>query len=373
MERSGTARRKISKQQLVVATLFMLMLSTLSFRAGSSRASDPYPLNYPAYFGNRFVIPADNPITREGVRLGRALFYDPLLSSNGKVSCATCHQQDKAFSDGFRFSIGVDSLVTRRNSMSLANLLWVKNLFWDGRSHSLEDQASIPMFDVHEMNQPADLSAMKLRSDKYYQQLFQDAFGDRKITGDRLIKALAQFERTLISAGSPYDHYLTGAYTPSQEEQRGLDLFMGHNASSAAQVNCSHCHGSPRLMVELFHNNGLDKEPTDHGREDVTQDRADRGRFRVPTLRNIAVTAPYMHDGRFETLRQVLDHYSDHVQTSETLSSFIADAAASDGRSGYLLTDRQKNDIIAFLNMLTDTTFLTNPDFGPPQKGIRGK
>ncbi|MEJ1241717.1 cytochrome c peroxidase [Chryseolinea sp. T2] len=372
MTRAGTTTWWINSRRLVAVGVLTIALS-VSFPAGSSRTSDPYPLSYPAYFGNRFVIPPDNPITREGVKLGRALFYDPVLSSNGKVSCSSCHQQQKAFSDGFRFSIGVDNVVTPRNSMSLANLLWVKNLFWDGRSHSLEDQASIPMFDVHEMNQPADLSALKLRASKYYQQLFEDAFGDRKITGDRLIKALAQFERTLISADAPYDRYLTGVYTPTPTEQRGLDLFMGHKASSAAQVNCAHCHGSPKLMVELFHNNGLDQDPRDHGREVFTQDKGDRGRFRVPTLRNIAVTAPYMHDGRFETLRQVLDHYSDHVQPSETLSSFIADSAAADGRRGYLLTDGQKNDIVAFLNMLTDSTFLTNPDFGPPQTAVRAK
>lgn len=343
----------------------IVLVLTASSPADILRSRDPYPLLYPAYFGNRFEIPTDNPTTKQGVQLGRALFYDPILSSNGKVSCASCHQQDKAFSDGFRFSIGVDSVPTRRNSMSLANLLWVQNLFWDGRSRSLEDQASIPMFDVHEMNQPADISALKLRQHPEYRKMFEAAFGDRVISGDRVIKALAQFERTLISANSPYDKYLSGAYTPSLAEQRGMDLFMGHNATGI-RTSCAHCHGSPRLMVELFHNNGLDKEPADYGREDFTQDPADRGRFRVPTLRNIAVTAPYMHDGRFVTLREVLDHYSDHIQPSGTLSSFIADSTDAAGRRGLLLNDDQKNDIVAFLEMLTDSTFLINPDLGPP-------
>ncbi|HTF21396.1 MAG TPA: cytochrome c peroxidase [Chryseolinea sp.] len=359
--------RRISWRQSVLAASATLLLVVQSFPSGSSRVADPYPLEYPAYFGNRFFIPADNPITRQGVQLGRALFYDPMLSSNGKVSCASCHRQEQAFSDGLRFSMGVDSVVTRRNSMSLANLLWVRNLFWDGRSHSLEEQASIPMFDVHEMNQPADISALKLRPSRHYQQLCEGAFGDDKITGDRIVKALAQFERTLISAQAPYDRYLTGAYTPKPAEQRGLDLFMGHQASSGMQVNCTHCHGSPRMMVELFHNNGLDKDPSDYGREDFTQDAGDRGRFRIPTLRNISATAPYMHDGRFATLRQVLDHYSDHIQPSATLSSFISDSTDASGRRGLLLDDRQKNDIIAFLHMLTDSTFLSNPDLGPPQ------
>lgn len=343
----------------------IVLVLTSSSPGDMLRDRDPYPLVYPAYFGNRFEIPADNPTTKPGVQLGRALFYDPILSSNGKVSCASCHRQDKAFSDGFQFSIGVDSVPTRRNSMSLANLLWVRNLFWDGRSRSLEDQASIPMFDVHEMNQPADISALKLRHHPEYRKMFEAAFGDRIISGDRVIKALAQFERTLISANSDYDKYLSGSYAPSPAEQRGMDLFFGNNATGI-RTNCAHCHGSPRLMVELFHNNGLEAEPADHGREDFTQDPADRGRFRVPTLRNIAVTAPYMHDGRFTTLRQVLDHYSDHIQPSATLSPFIPDSIDHTGRRGSLLDEAQKNDIVAFLEMLTDSTFLTNPDFGPP-------
>lgn len=341
-----------------------LVLLALPFRAGSSRVLDPFPLDYPAYFGNRYFIPPDNPTTRQGVLLGRTLFYEPLLSSNGKISCASCHRQERAFTDGRRFSIGVDGVATKRNSMSLANLLWVRNLFWDGRSRSLEEQAHVPMLDVHEMNQSAELSAGKLRGDRHYQKLFAAAFGNDSITGDRIAKALAQFERTLISAKAPYDDYLTDAYAPRPDEQRGMDLFMGRNVSST-RVNCVHCHGSPRLMVELFHNNGLDTDPADYGREDFTRDKGDRGRFRVPTLRNIAVTAPYMHDGRFATLREVLDHYSDHIQSSATLSSFIPDSTDGNGRRGLLLNDGQKEDIIAFLGLLTDSTFLTNPDLGP--------
>lgn len=356
----------LSKRTKPLCAITLCVLAALPFPAGGRRAIDPYPLEYPTYFGNRFSIPADNPTTRQGVQLGRALFYDPILSSNGKVSCATCHQQQRAFTDGRAFSLGVDTVPTRRNSMSLANLLWVRNLLWDGRSTGLEAQALVPMLDAHEMNQSPEVSAGQLQNNTRYRQMFAAAFGDEKITGDRIVKALAQFERTLISAGALYDAYLTGTYTPRPEEQRGMELFMGRQTASATRVNCVHCHGSPRLMVELFHNNGLDRIPADHGREEFTQDAGDRGRFRVPTLRNIGVTGPYMHDGRFATLREVLDHYSDHIQDSETLSSFIPDSTDASGRRGLLLNEREKEDIIAFLHMLTDSTFLTNPEFGPP-------
>lgn len=364
MIREGRCKNRTHAISIVLAAL----LAVCQLLAGSVRPTEPFPLQYPAYFGNRFVIPPDNPLTIDGVRLGRALFYDKRLSSNGAISCASCHEQARAFSDGRKLSIGVDGVPTKRNAMSLVNLLWVRNFFWDGRASSLEEQASVPMNDPHEMNQSADASATKIGGDKNYQSMFAAAFGDRAITGERIVKALAQFERSLISANAPYDRYLTGRYTPSPDEQRGMELFMGH-AASVARVNCAHCHGSPRLMVELFHNNGLDAMPSDAGREDFTKDAGDRGRFRVPTLRNIAVTAPYMHDGRFNTLHDVLDHYSDHILESETLSSFIPDSTDGSGRRGLLLSEVQKNDIIAFLRMLTDSTFLTNRELGPVAPG----
>lgn len=344
--------------------LTVAMVTAVAIPAGGLRPADSYPLTYPSYYGNRFVIPESNPLTREGVALGRALFYEPALSSNGKVSCATCHQQKYAFTDNRRFSIGVDGVPTRRNAMSLANLLWVRNLLWDGRSPSLEEQAVVPLTDTHEMDQLPGVSAYKLQRMRHYPPLFKAAFGSDSITGENIVKAIAQFERTLISADAPYDRYLTGSYEPAEREQRGMDLFMGRVATT--RVNCVHCHGSPRMMVELFHNNGLDATPSDHGREDATRDVGDRGRFRVPTLRNIALTAPYMHDGRFNTLEEVLDHYSDHIRESGTLSSFIPAVTDERGRRGMLLTPEQKEDIVSFLQMLTDSTFVTNPEFGPP-------
>jgi len=270
---------------------------------GIHPAGEPYELVYPSYFGNRTNIPADNPLTREGVYLGRLLFYEPRLSANNTISCENCHQQRLAFTDGKPFSQGIDSILTTRSSMSLTNLLWVRHFFWDGRVSSLETQMITPLSAPHEMGQSPERSAEKLRQSRLYPALFRSAFGSDSITGDRIVKAIAQFERTLISANSRYDRYLRGQLQPDSAEARGMALFMRNPSPerSIRGANCEHCHGSPKFFLDQFHNNGLDSIPTDPGRETLTGLAADRGRFRVPTLRNIALTAPYMHDGRFRT------------------------------------------------------------------------
>jgi len=326
-----------------------ILLTVILIAAVESQV-EPYELTYPANFGGRFIIPADNPMTKEGVALGRALFYEERLSLNNKLSCASCHKQKLAFTDNQRFSFGVDGQPTRRNSMSLSNLLWVRNLFWDGRSPSLEQQAVVPLTDPHEMGQSLETSGKKLAQTKVYPQLFEKVFGTSEINGDRITKALSQFERTLISANSKYDWYLRGEYPLSESEQRGLNVFSGRG-------NCVHCHGGPKTFIELFHNNGLDSIYVDAGREDFTKQITDRGRFRVPTLRNIAITAPYMHDGRFKDLPGVLGHYGDHIVESETLSPFL---------SRLKLSREEKTDIISFLNTLTDTDFINDPKFADP-------
>lgn len=336
----------------------------------SSVHTEPFELKYPASFGGRFTIPADNPMTKEGVALGRMLFYEERLSVNNGISCASCHKQKLAFTDGMPFSTGVDGSGTKRNSMSLSNLLWVKNLFWDGRSASLEAQSIVPLTDAHEMGQSLEVSSKKLSETEHYPQLFEKAFGTSEIDGARISKALAQFQRTLISANSKYDQYLRGEYQPTASELKGLKLF-----SSAPQpdknirgANCIHCHAAPKTFSELFHNNGLDGVQRDLGREDVTKLAEDRGRFRVPTLRNIAVTAPYMHDGRFWSLDEVIDHYSDHINASATLSPFIAGVTNKPGSLGLKLSEEEKHDIVSFLQMLTDKEFLTNQAFSDPEQ-----
>lgn len=332
------------------------------------RKTDPYPLQYPSYFGGRFTIPEDNPLTKEGVHLGRLLFYEPKLSKENKITCGTCHQQKLAFTDGKSFSEGVDGTLTKRSSMSLVNLLWVRNFFWDGRVNSLEAQAIVPLTDAHEMGQSLEDAASKLKATTLYPELFRKAFGASEITGDLILKSLAQFERTLISADAPYDKYLTGSYTLTEEELKGMKLFMT-TPSPERNIrggNCGHCHGTPKLFSELFHNNGLDSIPKDPGRMEFTNQSIDEGRFRVPTLRNIALTAPYMHDGRFKTLEEVLNHYNEHIQQSATLSPFIANATNEAGGKSLMLTEPEKKEIIAFLHTLTDSTFINNPEFSDP-------
>lgn len=334
-----------SLRNFVVAMSMLFALTALALYE-----PEPYELKYPANFGTRTYIPADNPTTREGVALGRMLFYEERLSANNKLSCASCHKQEFAFTDNQRFSFGVDGTATRRNSMSLANLLWVQNLFWDGRAGSLEQQAVVPLTDPHEMGQSLEMSSKKLSETKVYPPLFEKAFGSRQIDGDKIAKAISQFERTMISANSKYDVYLRGEIKLSESEKRGLTAF-------SLKANCVHCHGGTKTMIELFHNNGLDSTFADAGREDFTKSTNDKGRFRVATLRNIAVTAPYMHDGRFKDLKEVLDHYGDHIVESPTLSPFL-------GREK--LTEQEKEDIISFLHTLTDNDFITDPRFSDP-------
>jgi cytochrome c peroxidase len=337
--------------------------------AGIGRyAPTPLTISYPAYFGNRVYIPADNPTTEEGVRLGRQLFYETALSANHLFSCASCHRQALAFTDGKAFSTGYDGTPTDRNTMSLANLLWVRHFFWDGRAEGLEQQAAIPMEHPHEMGQSPEASAKKLAGIKSYRALFRAAFGADTISGDGIVKALAQFERTLVSDRSHYDQYLQGRYRPTASEARGMALFFGEGETGQHEpgAGCGHCHGGPKTFTELFHNNGLDSIPKDIGREKITGEAYDRGRFRVVTLRNIALTAPYMHDGRFNTLEQVLDHYSDHLQQSPTLSPFLHITRGKDGNTGLCLDSRQQKDIIAFLHMLTDSSFITDKRFSNP-------
>jgi cytochrome c peroxidase len=361
-------------------TMVLCVLTFVIVIVSWTYQSDPIPIGaynlvYPANFGNRINVPNDNPTTQQGVYLGRMLFYEPLLSANGKISCGSCHQQQLAFTDGKAFSQGVDGALTARSSMSLANLLWTRKFFWDGRSNSLESQAAIPMTNPHEMGQLMQVSAHKLMKTAPYPQLFQTVFGAEGISGPNIMKAIAQFERTLISANSKYDQYLRGDYQPATIELQGMALFnrSPQPGKSIRGANCARCHGGPKTYMELFHNNGLDSVPKDVGMAELSGLPGDKGRFKVPTLRNIALTAPYMHDGRFKTLEEVVDHYSEHVKQSESLSPFLRGTSNEVNGKALLLHPDEKKAIIAFLNMLTDDTFIHDPRFSDPRQmaGVR--
>lgn len=329
---------------------------------------DPYKLEYPDYFGNRISIPENNPTTKQGVFLGRMLFYETKLSSSKTISCASCHQQKLAFTDGKAFSSGINDMPTKRSSMSLANLLWVRNFFWDGRAKGLEEQAKFPLNDPHEMGNYLEKAVKELQKTKEYPPLFAAAFGTSEINPEKITKAIAQFERTLISANSNYDKYLRGEYNPTKEELKGMELFLNSPVPSKniRGADCAQCHGTPKMYMELFHNNGLDSEPKDIGREELTGMSNDRGRFRVVTLRNIALTAPYMHDGRFKNLEEVLDHYNEHISPNRSLSITLKDRSNNLNGKSLGLTASEKSEIISFLKMLTDSTFITNPKFSDP-------
>jgi cytochrome c peroxidase len=360
--------KNLSKRSIILFLIsFIIILSAWSY-TDKTVPLGLYQFQYPANFGNRITVPDDNPTTQQGVYLGRYLFYETRLSANNTLSCGSCHEQSKAFTDGKSFSEGVDNVLTARSAMSLTNLLWSRKFFWDGRAASLEEQAIFPMTNPHEMGQPLDVSAKKLSETSFYPPLFKLVYGDETITGDRIIKAITQFERTLISANSRYDRYLRNAYQPTTEELKGMVLF--NNAPDPEKgirgANCAHCHGGVKNYMELFHNNGLDSIPKDAGIEALTGLAGDRGRFKAPTLRNIALTAPYMHDGRFKTLEEVVDHYSEHIVESPSLSTFIRGESNEIGGKSLKLLPREKKEIIAFLNMLTDSTFVTNPAFSDP-------
>lgn len=335
-------------------------------------------LDSPDYFPNNVAMPADNPLTEQGVQLGRMLFYEKMLSADGSISCASCHQQQKAFSDGKQFSFGVNEAKGDMNAMSLSNLHWQNRFFWNGRAKTLEEQAEQPIEDEREMNLPIEEAVKRLEADTKYPALFKNAFGTEDINAELIGKALAQFERTLISANSKFDAWIRNEVELSPEEKLGMELFFTH-PDPKLQLrggNCSDCHlgfltaGDPNGFTG-FHNNGLDaEEHLASGLQSVTGNPFDKGKFKAPGLRNIALTAPYMHDGRFQTLEEVLDHYNDHIQNSPTLDVLILEASnelpdGSDAVKLHLSKD-EKKAIISFLHTLTDQEFITNPKFSDP-------
>jgi cytochrome c peroxidase len=331
----------------------------------------------PNYFGS-YNLPADNPLTYEGIDLGRKLFYEKQLSADNSIACGSCHQQRLAFTDGLPVSVGVGGQKRDVGSMSLANLLWQRKFNWTGNAASLEQQVLLPMQHPAEMNQPLATTIAKLQKTSTYPQKFQQAFGSSTITTENIAKALAQFLRTLVSADSKFDKYQRGEAQLTVSEQRGFALFAQHPypEQKLRGGNCGDCHtgflqAGSRIAFEGFHNNGLDTDTTlKQGLAAFTNNAADKGKFKAPSLRNIALTAPYMHDGRFATLAQVLDHYNEHIRLSSTLDPLVLGASnhlfmpPNEVKLG--LTTQEKQDIIAFLNTLTDEKFINNKEFASP-------
>lgn len=309
-----------------------------------------------------------NPLTRAGVQLGRMLFYERALSADGTQACADCHRQADGFSDPRTFSIGVAGLPGTRQSMALFNLAWHRNgFFWDGRSPTLRHQALQPIQDPLEMNEELVNVIRKLGERKAYRDQFIRAFGDEQVTAERIGLALEQFMRILVSNQSKYDRFLRGEVTLTDSEERGRLLYFGEYDPQGVGkgAECFHCHAGFNLTNDQFMNNGLDSEGeyADTGLFVVTGKASDMARFKVPSLRNIAVTAPYMHDGRFASLEAVIRHYNTGVKASPTLD-FLLHYNLNPG--GLRLDDQDIADLIAFLHTLTDPRFLQDTAFSRP-------
>jgi cytochrome c peroxidase len=304
-------------------------------------------------------LPRDNPLTVERVMLGKTLFFDKQLSINNAQSCADCHMQEKAFSDGRRTARGAEGEFGTRNSMPLFNLAWKKEFFWDGRAKSLREQVLQPIQNPIEMHESLTNLCTKLRAtDKIdYSNLFTTAFGSPEITAEKISLALENFLLTLTSFNAKFDRVLRGEEKFTAEEQRGFELFSTEYDPRRGQfgADCFHCHGGPLFQSQSFANNGSDGAFKDIGREKVTGKASDRGKFSVPSLRNVELTAPYMHDGRFRTLESVIEHYSTGIPRSATLDPNLA--KHPDG--GVPLSDSDKRALVAFLKTLTDAQFVS--------------
>ena len=318
----------------------------------------PYRLSFSRFFPTP-NLPLDNPLTEEGVELGRHLFNDPTLSINDRQSCASCHRVASAFSDTVRFSVGAEGESGTRNAMPLENLAWKTSFFWDGRAANLREQVLQPIQNPLEMHETLEHVVLKLARCVSNQVLFARAFGTPEISADRVARALEQFLLTRVSHPAKFDHSLRGEVELTAEEKHGFELFHTEYDPRHEQygADCFHCHGGLLFQSQTFANNGLDQTSQDRGRARISGKQIDEGKFAVPSLRNVALTAPYMHDGRFATLEEVVAHYCTGVQRSPTLDPNLA--KHPDG--GVPLGAADQRSLVAFLRTLTsDDASATN-------------
>lgn len=334
----------------------------LLFSCGKEAAPKPFAYEQPANFPPLKYDLSNNPISESRFVLGRTLFYDGALSITNNISCGSCHQQFAAFSHaGHSVSHGIFDRLGTRNAPALQNLGYNTSFMWDGGIFDLDLQPLAPIASHAEMGEQVTHIIQKLQQSDRYRQLFAEAYGSEEITTQKMLKALSQFMLMLVSADSRYDKYVrqeTGSAF-SADETAGLSLFRNH---------CQSCHATDLFTDQSFRNNGL--PPTgvnDMGRYAVTLDVRDKYRFKVPGLRNVEKTAPYMHDGRFQTLEAVLDHYSGGVMDSPTLDS----ALKRNATPGIRLTTQEKQQLISFLKTLTDDQFIHNPMFSEQKKNDR--
>ncbi len=336
-------------------TIILLAVVTLGFAFDSSGILE---LTYPEYFPEPVYDLKKNPLTSEKIRLGRALFYDNILSADNTVSCASCHSPYNAFAHSDHdLSHGIGDQIGTRNAPALMNLAWHNSFMWDGAINHLDMQALAPISHPKEMGDSITNVISKLQHSKIYPKLFQEAYQDSVITGEYLLKALSQFQLTLVSSQSKYDDVKLGKDTFSTQEMNGYKLFSHH---------CNSCHTEPLFTNHSFKNNGLEIDTTlnDYGRMTITSNPADSLKFKVPTLRNLSFSSPYMHDGRLRKLSHVIKHYTSGLHDKAIISDEL--------KKPIVLTSNEKVDLLAFLLTLDDKAFVFNPAHQFPREILLG-
>ncbi|MCC7029235.1 MAG: c-type cytochrome [Chitinophagaceae bacterium] len=330
--------------------LFLILLSGL-FMAYRSDHTEGFRI--PEGFPPPVYSFASNLLTEEKIQLGRALFYDNLLSRNQTISCASCHSNYNAFAHtDHALSHGIDDSIGTRNAPALINLAWQNSFMWDGAINHLDMQALAPMHNRLEMDESIEHVVQKLQATPVYRKLYYEAFGDSTVTGEHTLKAMSAFMLTLVSAGSKYDSVKLHRSVFTLQESKGYNLFKTH---------CAGCHTEPMFTNYSFQNNGLpvDEYLHDAGRMRISKNPGDSMKFKVPTLRNVEYTFPYMHDGRFRQLSEVINHYNQGIRSSSTLSPLL--------KKPMQLTSEQKVDLIAFLLTLSDKHFIFNAKHAYPR------
>lgn len=334
-------------------TYFLIITGFLVLVGFITKTTTPKYIDIPKNWPKPVYDFKNNPLTEEGFLLGRQLFYDPILSKDNTISCASCHLQATGFTHvDHDLSHGIEGKIGTRNSLTLQNLAWSKTFMWDGGVNHLDVQALAPITSEVEMNETLENVIIKLQHSEKYQELFYRAFGTKKITGQLTLKAISQFVVSLTTSNSKYDKVIRKEEKFSEMEQKGYDIFKQY---------CTSCHKEPLLTINGFKNNGLpiDKDLKDIGRMKITQNSRDSLLFKVPTLRNIEFTFPYMHDGRFKTLNEVVKHYNSGVLKSSTLSKELLIPMN--------LSDNQRTELVSFLKTLSDKDFLFNQKYSYPK------
>jgi cytochrome c peroxidase len=346
-------RRKTSILLILAALILAQCNKDLPFAADAvtddKNGPTPHHLKVPSGFPDYFL-DADNRLTEEGIALGKALFFDPILSRDRNVSCASCHAVEHSFADPRKKSVGTHGEETGFHSMPIFNIAWMTEFFWNGRAKSREAQALQPVVNPVEMDMTWPEAVERIKEHAQYPAMFEAAFGEAEIDSNLVAQALVQYEMTLVSANTKYDRWLRGDDRFTAAEESGFQIFF-----DASRGDCFHCHNGILLTDNAFHNNGLDDDADLRlGLQEVTHEPADLGKFKTPTLRNLVFTAPYMHDGRYQTLAQVINFYSDSVQANQNVDVLMHFAF----QGGVKLSDEEKSDLLAFLLTFTDSSFV---------------